>query len=135
MKKYVILLVLVLTIIVTFFGYGSVVSEAKVKSIYSSSDNVTLEGKLKKVKYYYAGEWQTNYVLYTHHKFTVEFSQCFDISKQNRICLYITKKQFKKYRNKKIRVKGTMTENSGYYCTSYGLHNIKKIKKIKKWSK
>lgn len=135
MKKYIIYLMCSILVCVSVLNYETVVSEAKVKYIYSSSDDVVLEGKLKKVRYYYAGEWQNNYVLYTHHKFTVDFSYCNDRSKQNRICLYITKKQWKKYKNKKIRVKGTMTENSGYYCTTYGLYNIKKIKKIKKWSK
>ena len=135
MKKVIRSLFLITCFFVLLFGYGRIYSKAKVTSIYSSGQDVTLEGKLKKVKYYYAGEWQNNYVLYTHPKFTVDFSYCLDTSKQSRICLYITKKQYKKYKNKKIRIKGTITENSSYYCTSYGLYNIMKIKKIKKWSR
>jgi hypothetical protein len=121
-----------IAILVMILGNGRI-AEAKVNSIYASEQKVVLEGKLKKIKYYYAGEWQVNYVLYTHPKFCVEHSNVGDGSIQDRICVYITKAQWKKYKNQKVRIKGTMTENSPYYCTTYGLYNIKKIKKIKKW--
>ena len=127
--------VLILVMILGMFWYtgNSNCVNAKVKSVYSSNDNVTMKGKLKKVKYYYGGEYQINYVLYVKPKFVVEHSYMYDDAPiQSRICVYIGKKQWKKYKNKKVKIKGTMTENSAYYCTLFGIYDIDSIKKIKK---
>ena len=56
-----------------------------------------LKGKLKKVKYYYGGEYQINYVLYVKPKFVVEHSYMYDDAPiQSRICVYIDKDVYKR---------------------------------------
>lgn len=126
-------LILVMILGMLWYTGNSNCVNAKVKSVYSSNDNVTMKGKLKKVKYYYGGEYQINYVLYVKPKFFVEHSYMYDDAPiQSRICVYIDKKQWKKYKNKKVKIRGTMTENSAYYCTPFGIYDIDSIKKIEK---
>ena len=102
-------LILVMILGMLWYTGNSNCVNAKVKSVYSSNDNVTMKGKLKKVKYYYGGEYQINYVLYVKPKFVVEHSYMYDDAPiQSRICVYIDKKQWKKYIEnnvKKIKIK------------------------------
>ncbi len=119
MKRYIwIIVVYVLVFSLTTISYDSVHAIKR----YNNNDVATMKGELAKVRFIYAGEYQTNYVLYLDKKVSI------DGEKQNRIALYITKKQWKKYKNKKLKVTGTITMNSGYYVTGYGLWDISKIK-------
>lgn len=132
MKEMVKKLVTVLLVAILIISLSNESVEAKVKT-YSTEKQVTMTGKIKKVKYYmWNGMCETNYVLYTNKKFRVKDSggKCSD--KQRKITVLITKKQWKKYKNKKVMVKGTLGVASPHYCTNYDIYNIIKIKKIKK---
>lgn len=76
---------------------------------------------------------EVNIRLIMFYMLNVEHSYMYDDAPiQSRICVYIDKKQWKKYKNKKVKIKGTMTENSAYYCTPFGIYDIDSIKKIEK---
>ncbi len=134
MKKILIIICVVIATAITSISYNNVSVEAKIKEVYGDTDSVVMKGKLKKIKLWYAGEWQTNYVLYVNPKFRVLHSHWYDYATtQKRICVIgLSKKQKKKYKNKNVKVWGTIGVTSNYFCTDYGIYDVKKIKKIKK---
>ena len=125
-KFFAILLVLTMAFVVT---YGSTARcEAASKKImnakvYRLNKKATLKGEIKKVGYYYAGEMQTNYLLYLKKPIIVQSK--YTMCKMDSICVVLTKKEYKKYKNKTVSVKGKIEEASGYYCSAYKLRITK----------
>lgn len=130
MKEMIKKIVTVLLVVVLIISLSNESVEAKVKT-YSTEKQVIMTGKLKKVKLYMLnGMSEINYVLYTNKKFKVTDQGWKNPKKQQRITVLITKKQWKKYKNKKVTIKGTMIAGiTQHYCTDYAIIDIKKIKK------
>lgn len=136
MKKYKWFVILEAVLIIGLWGIKGVEGKQKVRIIPKSEWNsVTFEGKIVRIRSTWGERSQINYVLKTSRYFAVDYGQ-YVSREENGIKLHISKKQWKKYKNKKIRVTGYMAETIGYLePTTYDLGLITKIKKIKKWSK
>ncbi len=128
--------VAVLFLIVLVAHLGTDIVEAKIKT-YCTEEKVVMTGKIKKVKYYmWNGRCEINYVLYTNEKFKVKDTEqnksWINPDKQYRLSVLISKKQWKKYKNKKVKIKGILGNSSPHFCTDYEIYDIKKIQKVKK---
>lgn len=92
---------------------------------YELNNKATMSGKLVEVKFSYAGETQVNYMLMLNKSVKI------DGETVKRVSVNISKKQWKKYKNKKVKVTGGLYTNSGYYASTFGLYNVTKIQKQK----
>lgn len=136
MKKYKFFVILTVVLLIELWGIKGVEGKQKVRIIPESKmDSVTFEGKIIRIRSTWGERSRYNYILKTNRNFAVDYGQ-YASEEENAINLDITKKQWKKYKNKKIRVTGLMGEPVGFLePTTYNLCFITKIKKIKKWSK